>query len=143
MQDRKMERNPISLSSILLSVSFVLSRGGNLVLPRLKLEYGADLKQPLTALGMTLPFSRGADFSGMSATPLCSSEVKPKSFVEVNEEGTEAAAVTQGVMKLTSLRQPTPPFEMVVDRPFLIVIEDDLTNAILFLGVVLDPTSPS
>ena len=73
----------------------------------------------------------------------CFSEVKHKSFAEVNEEGAEAAAVTQGVMKLTSVRQPTPPFEMVVDRPFLIVIEDNLTNVILFVGVVSDPTSPS
>jgi serpin B len=112
-------------------------------LPRFKLEYGAELKRPLTALGMALPFSRGADFSGMSPTPLYLSEVRHKSFVEVNEEGTEAAAVTLGVMRHSSVQRPTPPFEMVVDRPFLFVIEDNLTNAILFLGVVFDPTSPS
>lgn len=119
------------------------SRRGSLVLPRFKLEYGAELKRPLTALGMALPFSRGADFSGMSPTPLYLSEVRHKSFVEVNEEGTEAAAVTLGVMRHSSVQRPTPPFEMVVDRPFLFVIEDNLTNAILFLGVVFDPTSPS
>jgi serpin B len=119
------------------------SRRGSLVLPRFKLEYGAELKRPLTALGMTLPFSRGADFSGMSPTPLYLSEVRHKSFVEVNEEGTEAAAVTLGVMRHSSVQRPTPPFEMVVDRPFLFMIEDNLTNAILFVGVVFDPTSPS
>jgi len=55
------------------------SRRGNLVLPRFNLEYGANLKQPLTALGMTLPFSRGADFSGMSATSATDS---PRNYSE-------------------------------------------------------------
>ena len=68
--------------------------------------------------------------------------MKHKSFVEVNEEGTEAAAVTTAAMKMTSVRQPTPPFQMIVDRPFLFVIEDNLTNAILFMGVVYEPGSP-
>jgi serpin B len=119
------------------------SRRGSLVLPRFKLEYGAELKQPLAALGMRLPFSRGADFSGMSTKPLYLSQVKHQSFVEVNEEGTEAAAVTRGIMRSLSVQRPTPPFEMIVDRPFLLVIEDNLANAILFIGVVFDPTSPS
>jgi serpin B len=119
------------------------TRKGSLVLPRFKLEYGAELKRPLAALGMTLPLSRGADFSGMSASPLYLSEVRHKSFVEVNEEGTEAAAVTVAAMAPSSMQRPTPPFEMVVDRPFLFVIEDNLTNAILFVGVVFDPASPS
>jgi serine protease inhibitor len=119
------------------------SRRGSLVLPRFKLEYGAELKQPLAALGMRLPFSRGADFSGMSTKPLYLSQVKHQSFVEVNEEGTEAAAVTRGIMRSLSVQRPTPPFEMIVDRPFLFVIEDNLANAILFIGVVFDPTSPS
>jgi serpin B len=120
-----------------------VSRKGSLVLPRFKLEYGAELKRPLSALGMRIPFSRGADFSGMSASPLYLSEVRHKSFVEVNEEGTEAAAVTMAAMAPSSMQRPTPPFEMVVDRPFLFVIEDNLTNAILFVGVVFDPASPS
>lgn len=120
-----------------------LNRKGSLVLPRFKLEYGAELKRPLAALGMRIPFSRGADFSGMSASPLYLSEVRHKSFVEVNEEGTEAAAVTMAAMAPSSMQRPMPPFEMVVDRPFLFVIEDNLTSAILFVGVVLDPTNPS
>jgi serine protease inhibitor len=120
-----------------------VGRKGSLVLPRFKLEYGAELKRPLKALGMTIPLSRGADFSGMSASPLYLSEVRHKSFVEVNEEGTEAAAVTMAAMAPSSMQRPMPPFEMVVDRPFLFVIQDNLTNAILFVGVVFDPTSPS
>ena len=117
------------------------SRRGNLVLPRFKLEYGAELKPPLQAMGMKLPFSPAADFSGMSATPQYLSAVKHKSFVEVNEEGTEAAAATVAVMRPTSVQPATPPFEMVADRPFLFVIADNLTKAILFTGVVFEPAS--
>jgi len=116
-------------------------RKGTIVLPRFKLEYGAELKPSLQAMGMTLPFGRTADFSGMSPSPLYLSAVKHKSFVEVNEEGTEAAAATVGIMSLAVMRPVTPPFEMVVDRPFLFVIADNLTRAILFIGVVFEPAS--
>jgi serpin B len=119
----------------------LLRRKGSLAFPRFMLEYGAELKPSLTALGMALPFSHAADFSAMSARPLYLSAVKHKSFVEVNEEGTEAAAVTTARMALLSARPVTPPFEMVVDRPFLFVIEDNLTHAILFMGLVFDPSS--
>jgi serpin B len=119
----------------------LIRRKGSLVFPRFKLEYGAELKPSLTALGMALPFSRAADFSAMSARPLYLSAVKHKSFVEVNEEGTEAAAVTTARMALLSARPVTPPFEMVVDRPFLFMIEDNLTHTILFMGVVVNPSS--
>ncbi len=87
-------------------------------------------------MGMALPFSHSADFSGMSSRPLYLSAVKHKSFVEVNEEGTEAAAATVAVMRPMAMRPVAPPFEMVVDRPFLFVIADNLTRAILFMGVV-------
>jgi serpin B len=117
------------------------SRKGSIVLPRFKLEYGAELKQPLQTMGMRLPFSDNADFSGMSPSPLFLSAVKHKSFVEVNEEGTEAAAATIAVMRAQSVRPETKPFEMVVDRPFLFVIADQVTKAILFLGIVIDPAS--
>jgi serine protease inhibitor len=115
------------------------TRKGTLALPRFKLEFGAELKGPLEAMGMKLPFSHGADFSGMSASPLFLSAVKHKSFVEVNEQGTEAAAATVGVMSLAIARPITPPFEMVVDRPFVFVIGDNVTKAVLFMGVVFDP----
>jgi serine protease inhibitor len=116
-------------------------RKGSIVLPRFKLEYGAELKQPLEAMGMTLPFTQGADFSGMSASALFLSSVRHKSFVEVNEQGTEAAAATVGIVSLAVMRPLSPPFEMVVDRPFLFVIGDNLTRTILFLSVVFEPAS--
>jgi serpin B len=117
------------------------SRPGRVVVPRFKLEYSAELKQPLQTMGMRLAFSRVADFSGMTADRLYVSAVKHKSFVEVNEQGTEAAAATTAVMSVTSVRQPATPFEMVVDRPFLFVITDHLTKALLFVGVVFEPAS--
>jgi serpin B len=72
----------------------------------------------------------------MSSSPLYVSEVKHQSFVEVNEQGTEAAAVTTGVMALASFQQEPPPFQMIVDRPFLFAISEQQSKCILFIGVV-------
>jgi serine protease inhibitor len=112
---------------------------GTVALPRFRLRYGADLKRPLTALGLKNAWNSNANFSGMSSASLFLSEVKHQSFVEVNEHGTEAAAVTTGVVALASFQNPSPPFQMTVDRPFLFVISDRLTGSILFLGLVFDP----
>jgi len=111
-------------------------RRGTLVLPRFTMRYGADLRAPLAALGIKNAFGQGADFSGMSASPLYVSEVKHQSFVEVNEQGTEAAAVTTGVVALASFQHEPPPFQMVVDRPFLFAISEQQSHCILFIGVV-------
>jgi serpin B len=113
---------------------------GTLVLPRFKLRFGAELNGPLGALGLGSAFTQNADFSAMSPSHLFLSEVKHQSFVEVNEEGTEAAAATTGTMALTSFRQEPPPFQMVVDRPFLFLISDRVTKSILFIGLVFDPS---
>jgi serpin B len=74
----------------------------------------------------------------MSDESLEVSEVKQKSYVEVNEEGTEAAAVTTGIMQTTAILQPQPPFEMVVDRPFFFVIVENRTQSVLFMGALTD-----
>jgi len=117
------------------------SREGTIALPRFKVEYGVQLKPMLQEMGMKLPFSQNADFSKMSSTSLYLDEVKQKSYVEVNEEGTEAAAVTIGGMKATAVHAPTKPFEMIVDRPFILLIEDNLTKTVLFLGIIVEPPS--
>jgi serine protease inhibitor len=115
---------------------------GTVVLPRFKLAYEATLNDPLKALGMGVAFdSRRADFSAMVADrkPNVSiDEVKHKTFVEVNEEGTEAAAATSIGMVLTSM-MPQRSFSMVVDRPFFCAIRDSQTGALLFLGSIVDP----
>ncbi len=112
---------------------------GMLVLPKFKLEYSVELNQPLQALGMRTAFNpTNADFSGI-APLLFISAAQQKTFVEVKEEGTEAAAVTGIPVPLSSSMPPPNPFEMIVDRPFLFLIEDNQTGTILFMGVMFDP----
>ncbi len=112
---------------------------GTLALPRFKLDYDVTLNDPLKALGMRRAFGNEADFSAMADESLFVSEVKQKSFVEVNEEGTEAAAVTTVTMRTKGIFRPEKTFEMIVDRPFVFVIGDDSTKSILFMGVIYDP----
>ena len=107
-------------------------RRQTMMLPRFKLEYEVRLNDTLEALGMGIAFGGGADFSGMGPS-LFISEVRHKTFVEVNEEGTEAAAVT-AVVGVKSL---PPAFR--VDRPFFFAIYDAETETILFVGTVTEP----
>jgi serpin B len=112
------------------------------VLPKFKLEYGVELEQPLKAMGMKTAFnpSGTADFSGISSRPLYISAVRQRTFVEVNEEGTEAAAVTGMAVAASGPEfNPPPPFQMIVDRPFLFLIADEQTGTILFMGLIFEP----
>jgi serine protease inhibitor len=115
---------------------------GTIMLPRFKLTYEATLNDALKALGMGIAFDqRRADFSGMIADGKPSAnidEVKHKTFVEVNEEGTEAAAVTSiGMVRLAMA--PQRNFSMIVDRPFFCAIRDNQTGALLFMGTIIEP----
>lgn len=115
-------------------------RQGEIKLPRFKIEFDKQLKEPLQALGMTLPFDEvKADFSGIAAVPpnLFISAVQHKTFIEVNERGTEAAAVTSVHMSVTSA-SADPSFQMTINRPFFFAIEDCQTGAWLFVGSVVD-----
>lgn len=113
-------------------LSQLQDRRQEMVLPRFKLEYEVNLNDTLEALGMGIAFGGGADFSGMGPN-LFISEVRHKTFVELNEEGTEAAAVT-AVVGVKSL---PPAFR--VDRPFFFTIYDAETETILFMGTVTEP----
>ncbi|NXH13393.1 SPB6 protein, partial [Bucco capensis] len=107
-------------------------------LPRFKLEEAYDLKSLLSSMGMPDAFNLGkADFSGMSAgSELVLSEVVHKAFVEVNEEGTEAAAATAGVMMLRcAIIIP----DFTADHPFLFFIRHNKTASILFCGRFCSP----
>lgn len=117
-------------------------REGSVTLPKFKTEYKITLNAPLEALGMKSAFKDSANFSGMANEPLSISEVKQKSYVDVDEEGTEAAAVTVvGVRASAIMRPPPNRFTMVLDRPFFFVISDMDTLSILFMGIVNDPAS--
>jgi serine protease inhibitor len=114
---------------------------GSIRLPRFKMDYEVTLNDSLKVLGMAEAFSNKADFSEMGKN-FAISEVKHKTFVEVNEEGTEAAAATSVEMVLTSAFEPTiKPFEMIVDRPFFACIRDNQTGSILFMGSIVEPQS--
>jgi len=110
-------------------------------LPRLKFEYEKLLNQDLADMGMGIAFSGAADFSKIDSTrDLCISRVIHKTFVEVNEEGTEAAAVTVVEIRETSYPGPQEqPVYFYVDRPFVFIIKERDTGAMLFVGRVNNP----
>ncbi|RCJ36945.1 proteinase inhibitor I4 serpin [Nostoc minutum NIES-26] len=113
-------------------------REGFIRLPRFKTDYDVTLNDALKALGMEEAFSDKANFSGIGKN-LTISQVKHKTFVEVNEEGTEAAAATSVGIETTSLRQKPEPFRMIVDRPFFCAIRDNQTGSVLFMGSIVEP----
>lgn len=108
-------------------------------LPRFRMEYEASLNEPLQALGMRQAFDdQAADFSNLSphGEDMYVSKVKQKTFVEVNEEGTEAAAATSVEIGIVSM-----PLAFRADRPFLVVIRERLSGTILFIGAIGRPES--
>jgi serpin B len=119
----------------------MVDRKGRVELPRFKFQASFDLTGNLKALGITSAFGRKADLSGISEEPLKIDWVKQKTFVDVNEEGTEAAAVTGAGIVAMAIRREPPPFEFIADRPFFIAIQDRNTGLFLFLGAILDPRS--
>lgn len=111
-----------------------------LALPKFRFRAKFRLREALCALGMPLAFSPQADFSGMDgARDLYIDNVIHEAFVAVDEAGTEAAAATAVVVRITAA--PFAPVEMRVDRPFLFLIREKETGAILFLGRVMNPAS--
>ena len=126
--------NPEDWNSWLTKFS---KQNGFLSLPKFKIEYNLEMNDVLKDLGMPNAFSSAADFSKMTKKQkLYISNVKHTTFVDVNEEGTEAAAVTVVEMKLTSFK---PGFTMKVNRPFVFAIKEKETNSILFIGKIVNP----
>jgi len=102
-----------------------------LYLPKFKLEYDIELKNVLASLGMGIAFGGGANFSKLGGGYI--GKVLHKTFVDVNEEGTEAAAVT--MVRIDCSSTPT----MCVDRPFIFAIREESTGTILFMGKIVEP----
>ena len=112
------------------------SREVQVFMPRLKVENKFKLRQTLTDMGMPVAFTEMADFSGISDTPVMISDVIHKTYVTVDEEGTEAAAVTAVEFEYTSM-----PVNIVfmVNKPFVFVISEKSTGVILFAGKIANP----
>ncbi|MGZ3655381.1 MAG: serpin family protein [Bdellovibrionota bacterium] len=113
-------------------------------LPKFRVEYETQLRQPLERLGMKQAFTTQADFSGIrkpvADDPLYISAVVHKAFVEVDETGTEAAAATAVFMAVgAAYHAPMEPKVFTADHPFLFLIEQVPTNTVLFLGRMSRP----
>ncbi len=114
-----------------------------LTLPRFKMTRQFELQETLGAMGMPQAFTTDADFSGMTGgRDLFISAVIHKAYVDVNEQGTEAAAATAVLMMPTMARQERtpPPIVFRADHPFIFLIRDNRSGGILFMGRVTDPT---
>ena len=157
LPDRKLQlrdfEESVSVGMLESCMAQLIKRVVEISLPRFKMAWALELKPHLSSLGMPLAFSRfRADFSGINghAPPhedsLLISAVFHKAFVEVNEEGTEAAAATAVVMEammgMGRSMPPRPP-TFRADHPFLFAIRDRKSGAILFLGRMADPTQAS
>ena len=108
-----------------------------LSLPKFKTEYSKRLNEVLSKMGMEIAFSDAADFSRMSDVAAKIDFVKQDTYISTDEAGTEAAAVTTVGMEFTSAN-PGKPQKVIfnANRPFLYVIQENSTGAILFMGAV-------
>jgi len=110
----------------------------DVTMPKFKFDGSFSLSKALSQLGMEVAFTPAADFSGISTkSALLIQEVIHKSFVSVNEAGTEAAAATAVLLGDTAAPEPAV---MTLDHPFLFFIQDNATKSVLFVGRVADPS---
>jgi serine protease inhibitor len=122
---------------------------GAIELPRFELKADYHLNEALQSLGMRRAFKQDAQLTGLftSESPqggsgrFFISYVRQSTFWKVDEEGSEAAAVTAAGVRATALARPVEPFRMIVDRPFFCAIEDRRSGALLFIGAIYDPTA--
>lgn len=122
-------------------VSSLSTREVMLRLPKFRFDHEIGLGPALADLGGPTPFGLSADFSGIAdISPLFISEVRHRTYIDVSEQGTEAAAVT-AVVGETAESVEEPPVSFIVDRPFTFLIRDTATGAIFFVGHVTDPAA--
>ena len=106
-----------------------------MIMPKFKFDYEKYLNDQLKSLGMLDAFDYNlADLSGISDADIYVDFVKQNTFVDVNEEGTEAAAVTTIGISYTSM-----PLSFTIDKPFIFAIRERMTNTLLFIGKVENP----
>ena len=117
---------------------------GSVALPKFKFAYGTGLQKELTELGLGIAFdAHRADFTRMvrGGPRFYIGSVIHKTFLEVDEEGSTAAAVTGIQMRATAMVRPREEFNLVFDRPFVAAIVDEKSGTSLFLGIVEKPES--
>ena len=120
--------------------SFQVTERVEIKFPRFKYEYKTKLNNALSKMGMGIAFTDAADFTGINKNGgLLIDFVKHKTFIEVNEEGTEAAAVTAVGMRLVSIGNGPDTVPFYVNRPFFYAITEKSTGAVLFMGTVKNP----
>ena len=133
-------QNSLNAARVNHIVSDLQSQEVDLTIPKFQFESEFSLADTLAAMGMPAAFSGDADFSGMTGNrELTISDILHKAFVSVDEAGTEAAAATAVVVGLTAI--PEQPVQVTVDRPFVFLIRDIQTGAILFVGQVVNPSA--
>jgi serpin B len=132
--------SPSSLAECLATLDFSKPRHMHVTLPKFRMAYSVELTDALKQVGVKAAFDpHGADFSAINGRlDLHVSTVLHKAFIDVNEEGTEAAAATFGRVATLGIELSD---EFTVDHPFLLLIRDNTTGCLLFLGRVVDPRS--
>jgi len=133
--DAEAALDPATLDALLAGLTV---GSGTFRMPRLELSSKFSLKQALADLGMPIAFTEFADFTGITAAEqLLIQDVIHEGVVKIDEEGTEAAAATAVIIGTTSA--PAVTFDVTVDRPYIFIIRDRPTGAVLFVGRVVDP----
>ena len=120
--------------------SELAAREGEMEMPRFRIEcgFGDRMIDALSGMGMGEAFNNSADFSNLSDTPAYIRQVAHKTYLKVDEMGTEAGAATI-VAGAAAGMSPTDSFRMIVDRPFMVAIIDSETGVVVFLGTIMDP----
>jgi serine protease inhibitor len=114
-----------------------------IALPKFKIEYKKELKKSLSAIGMGKAFNQySANFRNMSTIDLYISKVIHQAVIDVNEKGTEASAATVVVVtpRSTNFEEEEEQYKFIADKPFLFLIKDEDTDAVLFMGILEDPS---
>ena len=109
-----------------------------LTLPKFKIEYSRSLGDDLKAMGVRVAFTDDANFSGISDVRTHIDAVLQKTYINVNETGTEAAAATAVIMTRSTAFRPEKPIEMKINRPFILLIRNIETGTIVFIGKIED-----
>ncbi|KAJ4754340.1 Serpin family protein [Rhynchospora pubera] len=116
---------------------------GNFRIPKFKISMGIEFSEILKNLGLVLPFTMTGDLSEMvdssEASQYYVSQIVHKCFIEVNEEGTEAAAASAAILMFGCALPIGEPIDFVADHPFLFFIRDDRSGVVLFMGYLLNP----